>query len=306
MLKKITTLLFVAFSAVGCQSAAPAFNGEAAYDLLLKQCEFGPRNPGSEGYRQCKTWLISQLQRYADTVFTQPFTYRDLKEGKEHNLENIIARFHPEQRSALLLGAHWDTRPWADWDPYPERRDEPIIGANDGASGVAVLLEIARLLHDNPQNLGITIVLFDGEDLGVSGVNESYANGAQYFAKNLPIRKPHAAIVLDMIGDTELTIPIERNSYRFAPGLVKELWQLADRLNLTAFESRLGDSIYDDHVPLWEYAGIPAVDLIDFHYPRPGENFWHTHDDVPENCSPASLGQVGTLLVEFIWKKTND
>ncbi|MFQ6604394.1 MAG: M28 family peptidase [Fidelibacterota bacterium] len=305
-MRRLIILPIMLWSLVSCQSSVPKFDENAAFDNLLKQCEFGPRNPGSEGHSRCKSWLIDQLQVFADTVFTQPFTYRDLKEGREHRLTNIIARFNPDNQTHLLLGAHWDTRPWADWDPYPERRNEAIIGANDGASGVAVLLEIARILHEHPRKAGITIVLFDGEDLGVSGVNESYANGAQYFARNLPIPVPRSAIVLDMIGDTELTIPIERNSYRFAPGLVKTLWQLADKLNLPAFESRLGDTIYDDHVPLWEYAGIPAVDLIDFHYPTPGENFWHTHDDVPENCSPASLGQVGTLLVEYIWIKTND
>ncbi|NQV37338.1 MAG: M28 family peptidase [Candidatus Marinimicrobia bacterium] len=308
MKKSLTSLITIITTSamVGCQTPPVEFDGMNAFSVLEKQCEFGPRNPGSQGYNECKNYLINILTRYADTVFTQPFQYTELRDHKTYELENIIAQFNPTDENHLLLGAHWDTRPWADSDQYSELRNEPILGANDGASGVAVLLEIARLFKINPPPIAVTIVLLDGEDLGVSGSNESFAQGSQYFAKNLPIAMPDNAIILDMIGDTDLSIPIERNSYQIAPKLVKELWRMAENLHLSAFESTIDKSIYDDHIPLWDYAGIPAVDIIDFEYPNARSNYWHTHDDVPGNCSPESLEQVGTLLVHYIWSQRND
>lgn len=303
----ITTLTFIASSAmIGCQTPPVEFDGINAFSFLEQQCEFGPRNPGSPGYEECKEFLINTLAGYADTVFTQPFQYTEQRDHNTYDLANIIARFNPSGDNHLLIGAHWDTRPWSDWDRHEELRNEPNLGANDGASGVAVLLELARLFKSNPPPIAVTIILFDGEDLGVPGVNESYARGSQYFAKNLPISLPENAIVIDMIGDAELSIPIERNSYHIAPKLVKELWQLAEDLQLPAFKSYLDKTIYDDHIPLWDYAGIPAIDIIDFEYPNEKANYWHTHDDIPGNCSPESLEQVGTLLVHYIWSQRND
>jgi Zn-dependent M28 family amino/carboxypeptidase len=162
-------------------------------------------------------------------------------------------------------------------------------------------LELARILNASPPPIGITLVLFDGEDMGRSGTPKSYAQGSLAFAKDLPIEKPDEAIILDMIGDAELHIPIERNSYRQNRQLVKKLWSLAKVLSLDAFESRIVYTLYDDHVPLWAEAKIPAVDIIDFNYPNSYANYWHTTQDLPENCSAESLGQVGTLLVHYIY-----
>ena len=201
----------------------------------------------------------------------------------------------------MLLGAHWDTRPWADSDLNIEKHNQPIIGANDGASGVSVLLELAKIFHYNPPPIRVSIVLFDAEDMGRPGVPKSYARGSQFFAKNLPIEKPDEAIILDMIGDKELHIPIERYSYQQNKDLVKKLWSLANKLNLEAFESRIVHTIYDDHVPLWQEAKIPAIDIIDFNYPNRYSNYWHTSQDTPDNCSAQSLGQVGNLLVHYIY-----
>ena len=160
------------------------------------------------------------------------------------------------------------------------------------------------MFNSNQPPINITLVLFDGEDMGVEGIPNSYAKGSQYFAKNLQIRKPDYGIILDMIGDRILEIPIERNSYRVAPNLVDELWDLAEKLKLPAFQNRLGYDIYDDHVPLWEFAGIPAIDLIDFNYPNQRVNYWHTLNDIPQNCSPESLNQVGRLLTNYIYSLT--
>jgi Zn-dependent M28 family amino/carboxypeptidase len=284
-----------------CNNAVPNFDKGNAFRYLVEQCEFGPRNPGSNGYKQCLDYLQKTLVGFADTVLLQPFILDDLVDEKSYDLTNIIARFKVDEPEQLLIGAHWDTRPWADEDPVPEKRNDPIIGANDGASGVAVILELARILNASPPPIGITLVLFDGEDMGRSGTPKSYAQGSLAFAKDLPIEKPDEAIILDMIGDAELHIPIERYSYQQNRQLVKKLWSLAKGLSLDAFESRIEYSIYDDHVPLWDEAKIPAVDIIDFNYPNSYTNYWHTTQDLPEYCSAESLGQIGTLLVHYIY-----
>jgi hypothetical protein len=284
-----------------CNNAVPNFDKGNAFRYLVEQCEFGPRNPGSNGYKQCLDYLQKTLSGFADTIFVQPFVLDDLVNEKSYDLTNIIARFKVGDPQQLLIGAHWDTRPWADEDPVPEKRNDPIIGANDGASGVAVILELARILNASPPPIGITLVLFDGEDMGRSGTPKSYAQGSLAFAKDLPIEKPDEAIILDMIGDAELHIPIERNSYRQNRQLVKKLWSMAEELSLDAFESRIVYTLYDDHVPLWVEAKIPAVDIIDFNYPNSYANYWHTTQDLPKNCSAESLGQVGTLLVHYIY-----
>ena len=284
-----------------CNNAVPKFDKGNAFRYLVEQCEFGPRNPNSIGYKQCLDYLQKTLAGFADTIFLQPFVLDDLVNEESYDLTNIIARFKVDEPEQLLIGAHWDTRPWADEDPDPEKRNDPIIGANDGASGVAVVLELARILNASPPPIGVTLVLFDGEDMGRSGIPKSYAQGSLAFAKDLPIEKPDEAIILDMIGDAELHIPIERFSYQQNRQLVKKLWGLAKVLSLDAFESRIVYTIYDDHVPLWAEAKIPAVDIIDFDYPNSHANYWHTTQDLPENCSAESLEQVGTLLVHYIY-----
>jgi Zn-dependent M28 family amino/carboxypeptidase len=299
-IKTILTIFTISILS-SCNNSVPNFDKGNAFRYLVEQCEFGPRNPGSNGYKQCLDYLQKTLSGFADTILLQPFVLDDLVNEKSYDLTNIIARFKADDPQQLLIGAHWDTRPWADEDPDTEKHNDPIIGANDGASGVAVILEIARILNASPPPIGITLVLFDGEDMGKPGNPKSYAQGSLAFAKDLPIEKPDEAIILDMIGDAELHIPIERYSYQQNKQLVKKLWGLAKELSLDAFESRIEYSIYDDHVPLWTEAKIPAVDIIDFNYPNSYTNYWHTTQDLPENCSAESLGQVGTLLVHYIY-----
>ena len=300
---QIKTILTISTISVlsSCNNAVPNFDKGNAFRYLVEQCEFGPRNPGSNGYKQCLDYLQKTLSGFADTILLQPFVLDDLVNENSYDLTNIIARFKVDDPQQLLIGAHWDTRPWADEDPDTEKRNNPIIGANDGASGVAVILELARILKASPPPIGITLVLFDGEDMGRSGTPKSYAQGSLAFAKDLPIEKPDEAIILDMIGDAELHIPIERNSYHQNRELVKKLWSMAEELSLDAFESRIVYTLYDDHVPLWVEAKIPAIDIIDFNYPNSYTNYWHTTQDLPENCSAESLGQVGTLLVHYIY-----
>ena len=302
MIRLLTTLLFLTF---GCGPSGPDFDEDHAFEYLVAQCDFGPRNPGSEGYYACLDFIINELDQSADDIILQDFRYQEQRYRKRYDLQNIIARFNPDASFQTIISAHWDTRPWADMEDNRRDRNQPIIGANDGASGVAVLLELAKIMGETPPPIGVNLVFFDGEDLGVPGENETYCQGSRYFAKNLPIPRPDEAINLDMVGDKQLHIPVEKYSLEYNPNLVRYLWGRADDMGLDAFDITPQYAIYDDHVPLHEIAGIPAIDLIDFKYPNPYANFWHTMNDVPENCSAESLEQVGKLMVDYIYNREN-
>ena len=273
------------------EATPPEFDAEHAFQYLLRQCEFGPRNPGSNGHENTKKYLISELKKYSKEVVAQEFEYTDKQ--KLLKLTNIIARFGKKKGEKILLAAHWDTRPFAEYDVNPEKRNTPIIGANDGASGVAVLLEIARILKSKPPENEIFIVLFDGEDYGKS-TSEMFL-GSRYFASNMGKWKPDYGILLDMIGDKELDLPIEQFSLRAAPELTQRVWQTAKDLGLDAFHPQLGPAIMDDHVLLIE-AGVPCIDIIDFDYP-----YWHTTEDTPDKCSAESLETIGKLILALIY-----
>lgn len=299
----IHLMIFLLASSIGCQTRIPVFNGNAAFTHLVAQCDFGPRNPGSVGHQKALDYFLNVLTTLADTVSTQSFTEIMPRSKQKVEMHNIIAQFNPKAKKQIMISAHWDTRPWGDRSLSIMRKDQPILGANDGASGVAILLELAKVLHDNPQKIGVNLVLFDAEDFGSSGDSWSYCKGSQYFAKNLPITLPDYAINLDMVGDANLEIYIERISYKQNPSLVLELWGLAEELKLSGFKKMAYHSIFDDHVPLYELAGIPAVDIIDFDYPDEKTNYHHTYNDIVENCSPESLRQVGTLMVHHIYNQ---
>lgn len=299
----IHLMIFLLASSIGCQTRIPVFNGNSAFTHLVAQCDFGPRNPGSVGHQKALDYFLNVLTTLADTVSTQSFTEIMPRSKQKVEMHNIIAQFNPKAKKQIMISAHWDTRPWGDRSLSIMRKDQPILGANDGASGVAILLELAKVLHDNPQKIGVNLVLFDAEDFGSSGDSWSYCKGSQYFAKNLPITLPDYAINLDMVGDANLEIYIERISYKQNPSLVLDLWGLAEELKLSGFKKMANHSIFDDHVPLYELAGIPAVDIIDFDYPDEKTNYHHTYNDIVENCSPESLRQVGTLMVHHIYNQ---
>ena len=303
-MKKIFTYsLFLTLIFLGCQSNVPRFDEDHAFSYLVAQCDFGPRNPGSDGYYACLDYLITELDQSANEIILQDFSYQEQRYNKRYNLENIVARFNPDAEFQTVISAHWDTRPWADQEDLRQDRDQPIIGANDGASGVAILLELAKIMGENPPPIGVNLVFFDGEDLGVPGENSTYCQGSRIFAKNLPIPRPDEAINLDMVGDKQLVLPIERYSLEYHPKLVRHLWDRAKDMGLDAFIGRVDYAIYDDHIPLNEIAGIPSINIIDFKYPNSYANFWHTLNDIPENCSEESLGQVGALMVDYIYNR---
>ncbi|MGY8764665.1 MAG: M28 family peptidase [Fidelibacterota bacterium] len=303
MKKIFPNSLFLTLIFLGCQSNVPRFDEDHAFSYLVAQCDFGPRNPGSDGYYACLDYLITELDQSANEIILQDFSYQERRYNKKYNLQNIIARFNPDAEFQTVISAHWDTRPWADQEDLRQDRDQPIIGANDGASGVAILLELAKIMGENPPPIGVNLVFFDGEDMGVPGENETYCQGSRFFAKNLPIPRPNEAINLDMVGDKQLVLPIERYSLEYHPKLVRHLWDRAKEMGLDAFIGRVDYAIYDDHIPLNEIAGIPSIDIIDFKYPNSYANFWHTMNDIPENCSEESLGQVGDLMVDYIYNR---
>ncbi|MFA6456887.1 MAG: M28 family peptidase [Bacteroidota bacterium] len=277
----------------------PAFDGEKAFSALKTQTAFGPRNPNSEGHKQCLYYLEKELRQYADNVTLQQFSHKGYNETLF--LTNVFAQFNPTAQQRLLLVAHWDTRPRAEEDADPAKRNLPIVGANDGASGVAVLLELARIMKSTPPSIGVDILLTDGEDYGDSRNdrnNDLYFLGAKHFANTKsPSYNPQFGILLDMVGDRDLQIPLEQNSMQFAPQLMDIIWSTAEEVLATQFVRIPGEAISDDHLALNE-AGIPTIDIIDFQYP-----YWHTHQDTPDKCSPESLEAVGKVLSAVIYTK---
>ncbi len=278
------------------------FDSQKAYKYLLMQTDLGPRNPGSKGHAACLKLLKSELSKFGAKVMVQPFLYYDPEIDKTITMSNIIGSFEAEKVNRIILCAHWDTRPMADRDS-PENKDKPILGANDGASGVAVLLELARQLSINPPSIGIDIIFFDGEDYGKEGQLNHYCLGSRYFINNNTSFFPKYAILLDMIGDAQLEITQEGYSLQYAPDLVDKIWKIAADLGISQFVPEVRHYVYDDHVILNE-GGIPAIDLIDFEYPDQKHSFWHTLEDTPDKCSPESLKAVGDVLMEIIYHMT--
>lgn len=297
--------ILIAIIVFGCSQQesveVPRFSGVKAFQYLEKQCEFGPRNPGSTGHKEFANYLENFLKERFDNILIQDFEYiepvtESLRKGK-----NFIVQFNQDAKYRLLIGAHWDTRAISDQDKNIEHKTLPVLGANDGGSGTAILMTLYDMFTADEPPIGIDLVFFDAEDVGRSFEGNTFAVGSEFFSKNLPIKKPDFAIIVDMVGDKQLNLPIERFSYNIAPKKVKEIWDMAEDLSLNAFEKRIVEEIYDDHVPLWENAQIPAIDIIDFKYPNLFYNHWHTQQDIPENCSPKSLEQVGTLLLNYIY-----
>ena len=278
------------------QTATPVFDKQIAFSYLEKQCSFGPRIPGTEGHINTRDFLVEELKKYTDKVRIQSFPAVNYMSNKRTQAYNIIASFS-DGIAQVILCAHWDSRPKADQDTEPGNQGKPILGANDAASGVAVLLEIARIFSNNPPPFPVDIVFFDAEDMGRSSHSDEFLQGSRFFAKNKAFNyKPRAAILLDMVGDADLEIYIEGNSQNYAPDLVNQVWTKAEELNLPEFIREVRYTITDDHLPLLQ-AGIPAIDIIDYDYP-----YWHTTEDTPDKCSPESLEKVGRVLLAFVYQ----
>ena len=293
-MRRLILLLLVSTIFFACAKPVPRFDETRAFDLLQKQCDIGPRFPGSEEIELCRNLIINELSRQNTILEEQRFSV--ILQGKEIEGVNIIASFYPRMSRRILLAAHYDTRPRADKETDPALQNSPILGANDAASGVAVLLELAAVINKNePPQYGIDLVFFDLEDMGENGINETWCLGSQYFAANYDKDIPEKAIVIDMIGDADLQIDMEYLSYHNSPELVNEVWDITQDLGFKEFQSRITKRIYDDHVPLIT-AGFNAIVIIDFEYPP-----WHTLQDTPDKCSPHSLNVVGQTLLNLIY-----
>ena len=328
MFKKLLLISLALFSITSCdnkqnskpaaqpapqvkQVVIPDFNADSAYNYVKKQLDFGPRVPGSVAHKQCADWFVNFFSDKADTVYVQDFRTR-LYDGRGIDGKNIIAAFNPEAKKRILLAAHWDSRPFADHDPDKNNWNTPIDGANDGASGVGVLMEIARILNDNPVNIGVDIILFDLEDYGAPYflnlmTNDDWALGSQYWAKNPHIYNYRAyfGILLDMVGASNAKFPKEYYSQQFAPALSNDVWKIARELGYDEyFTNELGHPINDDHIYVNAIARIPMIDII--HLENNSESsfypYWHTVKDNIEQIDPKTLGMVGDVVVNVLYR----
>lgn len=275
----------------------PDFDGTAAYELVKRQVEFGPRVPGTEPHAEMGRWLEAYLRARADTLDVQSFEHVTV-DGEVLPLRNFWARFRVPGTRPILLLAHWDTRPVSDAAVSAEERARPVPGANDGASGTAVLLHLAELMDSVPPTRSVDLLLVDGEDYGDFGEGKDVFLGSRYFANHLPESyDPEFGILLDMIGDRDLEIYVEGNSNRLAPGVVDRVWDVARRLGFgDLFHRDVRHTVNDDHIPLNE-AGIPTINVIDFDYP-----YWHTPEDTPDKVAASSLEAVGEVMAWLIYR----
>lgn len=285
----------------GMLAVKPApIDGQRAFKYLKEICAMGPHTAGSAANSKVREYAIAHFKKAGAVVREQAFTGTDPKTGKKVEMVNVIAAWNPERKDRVVIGAHYDSRPFPDEDEDPEKRKQPFVGANDPASGIALLMELATHMEKLETTWGVDLVLFDGEELvyGSEAVGNEYFLGSKAFARQysrgvdnrrIPYRY-RAGIVLDLIGHKDLSIEQEQYSLNFAPGLVREVWAVARQLKADSFNQQVGRAVMDDHLALNE-GGIPAIDIIDFDY-----KYWHTSQDLPENCSPASLEEVGKVV----------
>lgn len=280
------------------------FSGDSAYNFVKQQCDFGPRVPGTPAHSKCASWLQQSLNLYCDTVTVQEAQVKTF-DGKTLNIKNIIGSFKPANSDRILLLAHWDCRPWADNDPDPAKHHEPVMGANDAASGVAVLLELARLMNEKQPNIGVDLLLVDAEDWGTNDVEDSWALGTQYWAQHPHVAgyKPRFGILLDMVGARGAKFGKEIMSLQNAANVVEEVWRAARESGYgNYFENNPGGAITDDHIVV-NRMGIKCIDIIDMRQDSPTGFFegWHTTGDTIDKIDPAVLKAVGQTVANVIY-----
>jgi hypothetical protein len=279
-------------------------DGARAYRYLQQICEFGPRFSGSPGMQQQQELLQAHFEQLGGKVTLQKFQIDNPLGGPKVPMANMIVEWHPETKERVLLCAHYDTRPLPDQDLNPvQQRSGIFLGANDGASGVAVLMELAHLMRDLEPAVGIDFLLIDGEELVYVEGRDKYFWGsnmfAQQYARNPPPHRYRWGVLLDMVGDSDLQLFQEQQSatWRDTRPLVRDIWATAARLGVKEFIPRAKYHVRDDHVPLRNVGKIPTCDIIDFDFPH-----WHTTRDTPAQCAPSSLAKVGWVVYE--WLKT--
>lgn len=277
-------------------AATGEFDGAAALGYVQKQVAFGPRVPGTAAHRATSDWLVAELRRRADTVIVQEWVHTTA-DGKRLPMRNILARFRPADAKRVLYLAHWDTRPVSDQESDPALAAQPVPGANDGGSGVAILLGVADALKKSAPAVGVDLLFVDGEDWGSFDTGLDVLIGSKYFAQHLPDPgyQPMLGVLWDMVGDSIPLFEQEAHSVQAAPEVVQRVWLTAQRLGHGAvFSNRAGLAITDDHVPLIE-AGLRVIDVIDLDYP-----WHHLTSDTPDKVSAKTLGIVGDVAIAVI------
>lgn len=275
------------------------FDGARAFEHLKKLCEIGPRPSGSDGMDRQQQLIAEHFSKLKAKVHFQTFDAPHPQTREPVAMNNVIITWHPQTKERVLLACHYDTRPLPDRDPNPKvARSGVFVGANDGASGVAFLMELGRHMGSFEPRFGIDFVLFDGEEL-VFHPNDPYFLGAEHFARTYrddpPAHRYLYGVLLDMVADRQLNLLQEVNSLEYARDIVQSIWSKARKLGVREFIHRRGHEVRDDHLPLNEIAGIPTCDIIDFDY-----DHWHTAQDVPANCSAASLAKVGKVILGWL------
>ena len=297
------------------------FNADSAYAFCAAQCSFGPRTMNSEAHDKCGEWIQQKFSQYGYQVELQK---ADLKgyDGTILKSTNIIAHspstLHPQPSTHILICAHWDSRPWADNDPDEANHRKPVMAANDGASGVAVMLELARLLQQNDSaSMAVDFICFDAEDWGIPQWEEevngdSWALGAQYWSENIQRSTSNAqryqfGILLDMVGGQGAKFYRESNSMQYARNVVERVWQAASTAGYgSTFPYKDGGGVTDDHVPVNEKAGIPCIDIINYYPDCEQSSFgptWHTVNDDMQHIDKNTLKAVGQTLVQLIYSE---
>ena len=325
----LSFLLLLSFALTGCKNQNQAsavqdtdtiavtqvqFNADSAYASVVAQCDFGPRVPGSAAHDRCGDYIVARFKALGLSVSEQRADQKAW-DGKVLHTRNIIAAYRPELSDRIIICTHWESRPWADADPDSSLHRQPVMAANDGASGVAVMLEVARKLEELKPELGIDFICFDSEDYGMPYWAETddvadgsdWCLGSQYWAAHphVPGYKARFGILLDMVGGRDARFCFEGISMRYASEVMVHVWDAAGRAGASQlFLAEQGGYAQDDHVPMNEVAGIPTIDIIPY---VEGEHTfgetWHTTQDTPENISRETLKGVGQTLLQFLSEK---
>lgn len=306
--KNVKTIEQVDYTAVDI----PDFVADSAYRYIGEQLAFGPRVPGTKEHKQCAQYLTSKMQQWADTVYVQDFN-TVLWDGKTVKGTNIIASFDPANPNRVLLAAHWDSRAYADHDPNPDNHHKAIPGANDGASGVGVLMEMARNMQAKRPGVGVDIIFFDAEDQGIPEFETRYQDntwclGAQHWAKtpHVMFYRAKYGILLDMVGNANPRYTKEEVSRTFAPGLMNRVWDVANQLGYSSsFVNENTPAILDDHLYVNQIAQIPMVDIVQN---QPGVSFfehWHTMNDNMDVIDKQALKQVAHVVLTVVYSEKN-
>lgn len=288
---------------------APEFNADSAFNFVKKQVEFGPRVPNTPAHRKTADWIANTLKKYCDTIYLQKASVKAF-DNTMLSMINIIGSFNPEKTQRILLCAHWDTRPFADQDSI--NKEKAISGANDGGSGVGILLEVARQLSIKRPELGVDIIFFDTEDYGqpddskLTPVENSWCLGSQYWSTtpHVPAYTAKYGILLDMVGAPNAKFAWEQTSIKHAEPILHKVWSTASKIGYSShFVYFKKNGIIDDHLYINSLIGIPTIDIIEYDPTSSSGTFtkaWHTHSDNLDNVDPRTLKAVGQTVLEVV------